>query len=56
VFSWTHKGHLITPPMTPSVLLFLNMGLTTPSYGGIELRLPVATLGGSSKSVAVFWG
>jgi hypothetical protein len=42
--------------MTPNVLLFLNMGLTTPSYGELELRLAAATLGGNSKSAAVFRG
>jgi len=31
------NGHLITPLMTPCVLLFLNMGLITPSYAGLEL-------------------
>jgi len=54
------EGHLITPHMTPCVLLFLNMGLITPSYGEIratlEDHLAAATLGGLSKRIMVSRG
>jgi len=44
VFSYIQKGHLITTPMTPRLLVLLNMGLTTPSYGGLELPWRAAWL------------
>ena len=55
----TEKRCLITPPMTPCVVLLLNTGLTTPLYDGLELpwrALAVATLGRSSRNIEVSRG